>query len=56
MLRSGPKISVPMDKPPAPIGPWYDIEQFQTSPSQKKWEVILLDDDDSNMMENQWFY
>ena len=49
---SGPKISVPTDKPPALTGPLYDTEKFETSFTQAKWEVTLLDGDDSNMMEN----
>ena len=38
------------------IGPWYDTEKFQTSPTQRKWEVFLLDDDDLYMIEIKWFY
>ena len=49
-------IIVPTDKPPALIGPWYDTEKFQTRFTQAKWEVTLFDDDDSKMMDNQWFY
>ena len=49
---SGPKISVLTVKPPALIGPRYITEKFQTNFTQRKWEVTILDDYDSNMIEN----
>ena len=46
------KISVTTDNPPALIDAWYDTQKFQSSFTQRKWEVTHLDDVDSHMI---WF-